>query len=293
MKIKLPILLFLVSSNIFLLQSMDHDSSFKPDFTSALLAHVKGNQPSHQTLDYFISRGADSNAADNEGKTPLIFLAQTGYLDGVKLLLEKEVHIDYQDENGCTAFMNVVKSFIPLDRKKALMELLLEHGADINSHNKQGDTPLHMAMRRNDKTIVNFLLEKGADVNAIGNSGYNALHMLALKSIDVSFAPLLLARGARVTARDHKGLLPIEKAKKEKNKAELTRILKQHAEKLLANDSEAQEAIRVLKNCPLWLRKEAIDQITAGWGQKVTREFKSSILKYLGWNVCWDFCKEE
>ena len=52
-----------------------------------------------------------------------------------------------------------------------IAQLLLEHGADINSHgNKYGSTPLHNAVLSGNANLVNFLLFRGANINEMNNN---------------------------------------------------------------------------------------------------------------------------
>ncbi|EGD74093.1 hypothetical protein PTSG_12359 [Salpingoeca rosetta] len=48
---------------------------------------------------------------------------------------------------------------------------LIEDNADINQHNAQGDTPLHVACRHNQPAVVELLLEKGADTAVKNKKG--------------------------------------------------------------------------------------------------------------------------
>ena len=56
-----------------------------------------------------------------------------------------------------------------------MVELLLQHGADLNIPNNKGKTPLHEAIEENDKfdnyPIVKLLLERGAKPNNKDDNG--------------------------------------------------------------------------------------------------------------------------
>jgi len=47
----------------------------------------------------------------------------------------------------------------------ALVELLLNSGADVNSRGRNGETPLHLAAIGSTTTVVTLLINAGANVN--------------------------------------------------------------------------------------------------------------------------------
>jgi ankyrin repeat protein len=49
---------------------------------------------------------------------------------------------------------------------EAVVKLLLEKGADVQSKDNSGDTPLSMAARNRHQAVMKLLLEKGADVGS-------------------------------------------------------------------------------------------------------------------------------
>ena len=66
----------------------------------------------------------------------------------------------------------------------AMVKLLIQYGADINSFNSQGRTPLHNASVSGYFNIVRYLLISGANVNVKDNDGDTPLDLLYEKDID-------------------------------------------------------------------------------------------------------------
>lgn len=66
----------------------------------------------------------------------------------------------------------------------------------IDSHDSDGDTPLHLIVWRNDLEAVQLLVDAGANVNTVGDMGETPLHV-AVKGGNVSIVKILLKAGAR------------------------------------------------------------------------------------------------
>jgi len=67
---------------------------------------------------------------------------------------------------------------------------LIDYGADINTIDSAGDTPLHRAARQGSLEIVKSLLNAGADVDAKNDMGLKAAsvaRIAELSSLDESF----------------------------------------------------------------------------------------------------------
>jgi len=59
----------------------------------------------------------------------------------------------------------------------AAVKYLVELGADVNTRDNQGYTPLHHAAARGDNELILYLVEKGADVKAVARSGQTTADM--------------------------------------------------------------------------------------------------------------------
>src|SRR5688572_11029647 len=81
----------------------------------------------------------------------------------------------------------------------------------IDSHDSDGDTPLHVMTWRNDLEAVDLLVSAGADVNAVGDMGETPLHV-AISRQNLAIAKALLKAGARDGIRSEFGSTPREMA---------------------------------------------------------------------------------
>jgi uncharacterized protein len=81
---------------------------------------------------------------------------------------------------------------------------LLDGGADINSKDKFGQTPLMVAAHLDHADLVQLLIERGADLNTTAKYHLSAL-MLAIISGHEQVAQALIKAGADLTVRGGKG----------------------------------------------------------------------------------------
>ena len=94
---------------------------------------------------------------------------------------------------------------------KGNIEAVKQHladGADVNTKDKYGWTPLRYAANGH-KEIVRLLIAKGADVNAKTLSGWTSLHGAAIDG-HKEVAELLIAAGTDVNAKNNNGETPLD-----------------------------------------------------------------------------------
>ena len=82
-----------------------------------------------------------------------------------------------------------------MDRKLEKVSKLVEKGANVNSKDSAGFTPLHLAVDAEDEAICLFLIEKGASINARSEEGFTPLHLAANFDYE-KMVKLLLKAGA-------------------------------------------------------------------------------------------------
>lgn len=194
------------------------------------------------------------------GGTPgekLLKAAKEGDVQEVKGLLDKGADVNARDERGYTPLHELIPWGKTENNRTEIASLLIEAGADVNARTEEGNTPLHLAAGR-DSTEVAFLLieagadvnaresrygktplhnaiffetitlliEAGADVNAWSENGWTPLHWAATKG-QTEIASRLIKAGADVNARDKEGNTPLHWAAYFDN-TETAELLKQH-----------------------------------------------------------------
>lgn len=130
---------------------------------------------------FYLEEGGDPNAKDAD-EVPLLVnsLGPKGSDEAAQLLLEKGANPNSQDGTGRTPLMEAA-----LRGRVELVKQLLEKNADPNLVDQQGYTALMCVNAKNPEdveAIVKLLIEKGADVNAQAIDGNTPLkHALDLK----------------------------------------------------------------------------------------------------------------
>ncbi len=161
---------------------------------------VKTGAP--QEVQAIINIGADLNARDNDGSTPLMYAAEFNGPDVITTLLKAGADVNAQDNNGVTALM-VAAQF---NQNPGAATVLLKAGADLKTEDKfLSLTPLgHAASYNKNPEVINVLLEAGADINAL-NGGWTALMLAAKDNQNPEVIMTLLKAGANAKAKDWLG----------------------------------------------------------------------------------------
>ena len=150
------------------------------------------------------------------GDTALHQAVGCGNIKVLKMLLSNGADIAARDLNGNTSlhFATFVVTYVPADDVSTsarqqyrsgvpqkvgtsdgfllkLTGLLLDHGADVNAVNLEGQTALHLFVRKGQSSPTQLLLTRGADVT-LRDRHRNAPLILASRSGDEEMARILL-----------------------------------------------------------------------------------------------------
>ena len=150
-----------------------------------------------------INAGADVNAKDKYGWTPLSCASRNGHLDVVIALMGAGADLNAKTNDGSTLL-----HFASYNGHTDIVTALINIGADINAKATDGDTPLLLASWNGHTDVAIALINAGADVNAKTNDGYKPLH-IASKEGHTDFAKALINAGADVNAKTNDGDTPL------------------------------------------------------------------------------------
>ncbi len=137
-----------------------------------------------------LDAGADVDARDAEGNTPLILASLYANPECVELLIENGANVNAANKAGATALIRAATSY-------EKTRLLVAAGAKVQVRTALGNTPLLLAARRagNSRT-VKLLLDRGANATERNDADVSPV-VSGAASGDVETVRLLLDAGAK------------------------------------------------------------------------------------------------
>jgi len=140
-----------------------------------------------ELVKLLVEHGADVNPKF-PNPNPLSEAAAAGSKEIILYLLEKGADVNRIDDMGFAPVHNAVLKKV----NSEILTLLLEHGANPDIKDPNGETPLFYAVRNRDPEKVKVLLDHGARLNVTNNKGETPY----IIGMQVGFQPISLIAGS-------------------------------------------------------------------------------------------------
>ena len=124
----------------------------------------------------------------------------------MQLLLE---HINHPFNSSQLNSLLLIAATCTHSPQNKMCQLLIDFGADCNTRDEKGNTPLHLCSDNfcDDHSITEILLKAGGDPNAVNQAGQTPLHIS--RNAVRSAVRSLIAYGADITKKDKSGQTPL------------------------------------------------------------------------------------
>jgi ankyrin repeat protein len=184
-----------------------------------------------------LANKADVNATDKYSRTALHSAAFNGRTAFAKLLIQNGAKVNARDKYGTPLTAAV-------EKHRDMVELLLNNKADVQMKNGEGFAPIHLA---GDKEIAQLLLAHGAKLETIGHRGRTPLHQAAARNRN-DIVEWLCSKSVKINAVDLDGQTPLLIAISQtggteyynRNSLETIRILLRYGAEVNYRDKEKQ-----------------------------------------------------
>lgn len=129
-------------------------------------------------VEFYSSLGADIHSEDKNGVTPLkVALGDDDMLEH----LVNRVNVTSLDSSGNTPLHVAILADANIEKTKYILSLM----DDVNARNREGNSALYLAVLKHNQKVIEILLEKNADIFSCNSSDYSPLRLALTAGGDV------------------------------------------------------------------------------------------------------------
>lgn len=174
--------------------------------TQNFISAIHSNQ-SLDSLNTILQKGIHIDSQSSYlNETPLILACWQNNYAIVQFLLEKGANVNHTNSVGGTALHTAI-----VNNSNNCISLLIEHNADINHTNLYGDSPLMVACENNYSKIADTLISFKADIHIENKMGKTALD-LACENEGAYLVRILHKLGGDIHHKKRDGSTPLYSA---------------------------------------------------------------------------------
>jgi len=159
-------------------------------------------------IEALFEKGVDPSKPLSDGVIPIIFAVEKGLTKTLEFFMKKGANPNVKDKNGDTPLLIAVKLTAARNRKIDIVAKLIEGKANLNVKDKNGDTPLFIAVKSGRIDMVAKLLEGKANPNVKDKNGDTPL-LIAVKNGRIDIVARLLEGKANPNFKDKNGDTPL------------------------------------------------------------------------------------
>ena len=181
-----------------------------------------------EVITTLIEAGANVNAKDKNGMTPLMYAVRVSTLEVITALIEAGADVNARNYESFTFYSSPLNIAIHFRTPQAgwffnsypeFVAALIKAGADVNARDKDWETPLmHAAYSNSNPKLITALVEAGAELNTKDKNGMTALMHAAGSKNSTEVITTLLKLGANPKIQSNAGRIAINYARDEYKK---------------------------------------------------------------------------
>lgn len=159
-----------------------------------------------EAVKFLVKSGAKINKPAFKKLTALHMALEENLNPQISLhLIQAGANVNAEDEDGNTPLHYAVEI-----KRIEIVKAMIKAGADVEAENGQRNTALMLAVARDDLPMIQLLMVSGAVVKPSGSKkAHEVLHTAAYHSNNLETIKILLKAGANVNGRDDVGNTPL------------------------------------------------------------------------------------